>query len=69
MSALTLLTTDSTLETFDSDYRLFESTFSSVRSSGTSCDRTRTEIFNYEKSGIENQTTMLKYQMYTIVIV
>lgn len=69
MSALTVLTTDSTLETFDSDYRLFESTFSSVRSSGTSCDRTRTEIFNYEKSGIENQTTMLKYQMYTIVIV
>lgn len=69
MAALTVLATDSTLETFEKDTRDFESIFSSVRVSGVECEKTTTEMFRYDDEDKEHKTTMLKYQMNTIVAV
>ena len=67
MATLTVYATDSTEETYTTDLVRYNAIFQNVRSSGVSCNTTITEFFRYDKSGIEQKVTSMKYEMSTIV--
>ena len=67
MSALTVYATDSTEETYTTDLVRYNAAFQNVRSSGVSCNNTKTESFRYDAAGVEQKVTSMKYEMSTIV--
>ena len=67
MASLTVYATDSAEETYTSDLVRYNAVFQNVRSSGVSCNTTKTESFRYDAAGLEHKVTSMKYEMSTIV--
>ena len=67
MASLTVYATDSTEETYTTDLVRYNAVFQNVRSSGVSCNTTKTESFRYDTAGVEHTVTSMKYEMSTIV--